>query len=233
MAERKKRKTPGTVKKKATGTKPKAAAERVTRRGGPDRTFGKVLRSKSLDAILPEVSNRLEAGRRLYAKDAVPAATAELAVLNRERKRLAEEGEVEGSSLVRIERLVAAVETDIGAGRALLDEMKRTISPERGGWSVVGRVSLRDGTIPKKAEVVFLDENHEPIKELRAVKAGTDGTVRQAFSANVVKRLQAKGVKVTAAVQVGGRIVATDPTPVSLKSGAMHQFDFRINTGLE
>lgn len=248
MAERKKRKTTSTVKKRAPRTKAKAKVKAKTKtkakaktkiqdagtktRVGPDRSFAKVLQSKSVDTILPEVANRFEAGRRLYTQEAVAAATAELAVLNKERERLAEEEEAEGPAQVRIESLVTAVGTDITSGQELLEEMKLVIAPERGGWSVMGRVTMRDGTVPEKAAIVFLDENNEPVKELRPIKVGTDGVVRYAFSANVVKRQQARGGKVTVAVQVGRRIVATDSSPVRLKPGAMYQFDFRVNTGM-
>lgn len=232
MAERKTRTTPSTVKKKASSVRQKVAAARVTGRAVLDRTFAKVLQSKSVDAILPEASNRFEAGRRLYTKETLAAATAELAVLNKERERLAETGAT-GPAQARIERLVTAVETDIGAATALLDEMQNAITPQRGGWLLMGRVALRDGTVPKNAEIVFLDQNDKPIKELRTVKLGTDGIVRKAFSAEVVEELTAKGVKVSVAVQVRGRIIATDPAPVSLKSGALHQFDLRVNKGLE
>jgi hypothetical protein len=232
MAQRKSGSGPGTAKKPTARAKPKARRAGTTRATSPDRSFAKVLQSKSVDTIMPEVANRLEAGRRLYAREGLAAAKMELAILSKERERLIEAGD-SGDTGQRIDRLIAAVENDIGSGRALLDEMKQAIAPQPGGWSVMGRVTLRDGTAPAEAAIVFLAANHEPVKELRSLKPDANGLVRQVYPATVVKRVQARNIELFVALQIGDRIVATDPFAFKLMPGALHQFDLRVNTGLD
>lgn len=198
-----------------------------------DRSFSQVLKTKSTERIVPEAVNRFEAGRRLYAKQATAAAEAELQLLVKERKRHEEEDACPGLSSGRLDRLMAAVEADIAAGRATLDAIEHAVAPEPNGWTVIGRVLRRDGAVPENAEVLFLADRNEPVKELGMHKLGADGMVRTTYPAEVIKRIIEQRLRVIAGVRIGGRIVATDGTPVHVGPGRVYLFDLRTETALD
>lgn len=209
-----KRKTPGT-----------------STRGRADRTFGRILEKRSVDDIVPEVANRLEAGRRLYVERSITSTEAELELLAAERKRLEEKGgDASAARLARVDRLMLAVQVHLAASQTVRNEIRKAKAPVKDGWTVVGRVLSRDGTVPKKVEVVFLSDDGEATKELGVVKPDPDGMVRKVYSADVVKRLLAKQARVRAAVRVGGRIVAQEQFAGPVRPQHVHQFDLRIET---
>ena len=199
---------------------------------GEDRSFGEVLRTKSTKRILPQAVNRFEAGRKLYVREAVSAAEAEIELLLKERKRIQEGGEGQEEKLSRLEGFIAAVESDRAIGRATLGAIEHGLALSPGGWVVIGRVLQRDGTLSKRAEVVFLGENSEPVKELEVLKLGTDAMVRNLYAADIAKRLAAQKLRVAAAVRAGGRIIAKDETPVPVLPDQVYQFDLRVETAL-
>ena len=130
-------------------------------------------------------------------------------------------------------REMTAVEGDIISGRATLAAIKQGLSPEPGGLTVIGRVLRRDGAVPKKAEVVFLSDKNEPVKELGVRKLGTDGMLRTTYKADKVKKLVKEQTRVVAAVRQGGRIVATDETPTRVVLDQIYTFDLRVETALD
>jgi hypothetical protein len=197
----------------------------------PDRSFAKVLASKAVDRIVPEAIQRLEAGRRLYLKQAASSAEAELALLNEERERIrGEDGQ--DPRLARLDRLIGAVEAERADARAVLAEIERAIVPAADGWTIYGRVLARDGSVPRGVEVVFLDERGEPNKDLGALKPDGGGAVRQVVAGDLVKRLAAQNAQVAAAARAGGRVVATDERRALVRAGGLYQFDLRIDPGI-
>lgn len=211
-------------KRKTPGTSTRARA---------DMTFRRVLEKRSVDHIVPEVANRLEAGRRLYVKESITAAQAELKLLAAERKRIEDEGgEVSAARLARVDRLISAVQLDLAASQTVRNEIKKAKALVKDGWTVVGRVLSRDGTVPTQVAVVFLSDDGEAMKDLGVLKPGPDGMVRKVYSADVVKRLVAKQARVRVAVRVGGRIVAQEQFVVRVRPQRVHQFDLRIETAI-
>lgn len=211
-------------KRKTPGTSTRARA---------DTTFRRVLEKRSVDHIVPEVANRLEAGRRLYVKESITAAQAELKLLAAERKRIEDEGgEVSAARLARVDRLISAVQLDLAASQTVRNEIKKAKALVKDGWTVVGRVLSRDGTVPTQVAVVFLSDDGEAMKDLGVLKPGPDGMVRKVYSADVVKRLVAKQARVRVAVRVGGRIVAQEQFVVRVRPQRVHQFDLRIETAI-
>lgn len=208
-----------------------AKADLASRARQDDRSFGRVLQTRSPDRIVPETVRRLEGGRRLYLEESLRAAEAELLLLTKERDRLQEEGDKR--RLARIARLVAAVEADLAAGRETAAAVKQSGDLPADGWAVLGRVLTRDGDVPQRAEVVFVAEEGRPVEPLQSLPVGPDGMVRAAFPAEVVKPLEQQALRVAAAVRVGRRILAVDETPVRLRAGRVYQFDLRVEPATE
>lgn len=196
------------------------------RNAAADRSFGRVLRTKAVDRIVPETLERLEAGRRLYAQQVVAAAEAELKLLAEERDRVERE-EPNELRLARLDRLIGVVEAELADGRFVLTEIERAVVPTADGWTVLGRILSRDGAPPKGAEVVFLDERGEPIKDIAVLKSDADGTVRQVIPGELVKRLAAQNTQVAAAARINGRVVVIDENRVPVRAGGLYQFDLR------
>ena len=92
---------------------------------GEDPSFARLLLARKPDAIVPEATQRLEGGRRRYAEALDAAAGAELEMLAKELQRLEKEAADDPSRLARARRLVAAVEADAAANRALRSEIER------------------------------------------------------------------------------------------------------------
>ncbi len=196
-----------------------------------DRSFGEVLRTKSVDRIVPEAVNRIESGRQRYVKQGAEAAEAELALLRAERQRL-EQGPPEGRArIARLDGVIAAVTADVRVQRATVEEIGRAVSAQPGGFAVLGRVLRRDGVPPGRATVEFVTEDGQPVRELGTIPVERDGSVRRAYPAEVVARLAGRGVAVAAAVRIGPRIVATDDARVAVAAGGIHQFDLRVEAG--
>ena len=210
--------------------KAKAKAESGTTRKREDRSFGTILRTKSTDRIVPEAVIRLEAGRRDYAKEALSATQAEFELLTAERERLKKAGVTEGRQLARLDRMIAAVEVELGAHRRVLDEIGRALAPIPGGWFVFGRVLCRDGSTPGNARVVFLDDNDNPVKKLGELKPDRSGIASKAYSAELTKDLEEKRTRILAAVCVNQRIVSRDTIPTFVRADGIHQFDLRVDT---
>jgi hypothetical protein len=202
------------------------------KRTSEDRSFGNILRTKSTGQIVPEVVNRFEAGRRLYVRDAVIAAEAERTLIVKECARIEEKGERQGARRSRLAWLLTAVENDLENSRITLDAIERDVASSPGEWRVIGRVLRRDGSVPEKVEVVFVDANNEPVKGLKVLKPARDGMVRNVYPATTVERLSAQGVTLAAAVRAGGRIIATEERPARIRPDGVHQFDLRVETAL-
>jgi hypothetical protein len=202
-------------------------ARPVARRRRPgDRGLGKILAERSADKIVPEVARRLEGARKSHVDAAVKAAEAERALLEAEAARLEKEGDAGGRKAGRIARFRAAVETEARSARETAGAIERRIEPERGGWSVIGRVVDRKGVSPAKTQVVFVDEKNVPVKGLAPITVGKDGMVRQSYPAATVAKLVR--VRVAAAARVGTKIVAVDDARTLVGAGRLHQFDIRI-----
>jgi hypothetical protein len=206
-----------------------AAAGPPTRAEGEDRSFLKILHTRSTDRILPELSLRLEGGRRRYASEVEAAAAAELAVLAEERRRLEREAPGDAARQARAARLAAAVELDLAATRHLREEIERAVPPVPGGFTVLGRVLTRDGA-PARAEVFFAGADGQEVKLLGVIPVGKDGMVRRAYPADVTKRLEAERVRVVAAARVGRQVVGREQTPARVRAGGVHQFDLRVDS---
>jgi len=219
------------TRKKAARGRDSRPRDNAVRR--EDRSFAEVLRTKSVERVVPEAVNRFEAGRQLYAKQAVASADAELALLLEERKRLDQEDGAGEPRARRIDRLISAVEADLAASRATLDAIDDAVAPQVSGWTAIGRVLRRDGAVPRGAEVLFVAGGEEPVDELGVHEPGKDGMVRVTYPAEVVKRLVQTRLEVAAAVRSGARIVATDETSVRLLPGRVYLFDLRVETAFD
>ena len=194
---------------------------------GEDRGLGKILVSRSTDRIVPEVARRLETGRQHRVGESLKAAEAELALLRAEAARIEEEGDPGGGKAARVAQFLGAVEADVEIARMTVRAVQRRVAPEKDGWSVMGRVVGRDGLAPKKARVVFVDEQGAQVKTLASIPIDSDGLVRKSYSLKVVTRLAAAGTRVAAAVRIGTQIVATDTTRTKVRARRLHQFDLR------
>jgi hypothetical protein len=227
MAEDKKR----AAKAAKAKSRDKAGALRASplsaRAPTEDRSFVQLLASRSPDKIAPEATLRLEGGRRLYVAETEKATAAELAALEDERKRIQDQDPNAAKKRARLDRLIAAVKLDSAGNAEIRKEIERAVTPERGGWTIAGRVLTRDGKVPAKAEVVFLDAEGKEIKALGALPVGKDGTIRESFAKDVVQKLGERA-KVTAAVRVGRQIVATEERSVRVAGDRIHQFDLRL-----
>lgn len=201
---------------------------RVRTAGPEDRTFAEVLQTRSTDRIVPEGASRLEAGRRAFTIEAEAAATAELGLLAEEQKRLREEGK-DDAKLARLQRYIAAANADLAATQFIRSQIERGVQPRPGEWTVIGRVLTRDGKTVPKAEVVFVDVQGEIVSALAPAAVGDNGAVSEAFSRDVVTKLAQTGARVSAAVRVARRILATDKPPVRVLPDQVYQFDLRVD----
>jgi len=226
MAERKK-KRPSTGK--GTGPARADAVEGGVGRGlGADRSLGKILASRSADKIVPEISQRLEGGRQRLVKASVAASAAELDLLDAEARRIEKEGDPVGRKAARMARFRTTAAADGERARAIAEAIEKMVTPERGGWTVMGRVLDRNGVPPKQAEVILVDEQGAPVKGLAPIPVDSDGMARGSFPRSAIAALADKGVRVSAAVRIGRRIVATDTARGTIRGGRLHQFDLRI-----
>lgn len=243
MAERKKPKITtrpvrgGTTTKTTTRTTVKTARATGTkatvlraRAASDDHSFARILQARSPEAVLRAAVDRFEEGRRGYAAEAETATAAELALLEAERARLRTDAPNDAARHGRVARAIAAVATELSGLRDLRREMERAVPPLPGGYTVVGRVLGRDGSVPEKAEVVFLGPDGRDLG-LGALAVGKDGMVREAYPAEVAKKLEESGAQVTAVVRIGRRVVAREDVPVRVRAGRVHQFDLRIDQG--
>lgn len=197
--------------------------------GQEDRTFAAVLQTRSTDRIVPEGVSRLEAGRRLFVAEAERATTGELALLEEEQKRLREEGDKDEAKLARLRGYIAAANADLAATRFVRGQIEKGVQPKPGEWTVIGRVLTRDGKTVPKAEVVFVDVQGEIVSALAPAAVGDNGAVSEAFSRDVVTKLAQTGARVSAAVRVARRILATDKPPVRVLPDQVYQFDLRVD----
>ena len=193
-----------------------------------DRSLVELLRTKSVDRILPEVVSRTEAGRRAYARDGETAVTAELALLAEERARLEAEPDESGRR-TQIDRVLAGIEADLESHRVVTRAVARAVQPVKGGWTVVGRAVPRRGGGLRRATIEFVTDNNQIVKELGVLPVDTDGWVQKSYPAELVKELATRRVVVAAALRVGNRVVATDETRVEVAPDRLHQFDLRTD----
>jgi hypothetical protein len=208
------------------GTRDGAAAVR-TRDGVADRSFGEVLRTKSVERILPEVLNRGEAGRRRYIESSVKAIDGEIELLREEHKRLQAEG-TDDDAIARIDRALLAVTAEAQSQRAAAADIARPLVHPAKGFTVIGRVLQRGGTAPKGATVEFASDREQPVKELGSITVDADGSVRRAYPAELVTKMT-NTPPVHTVVRVGQRIVASDAAHVSVAPDTLYQFDLRID----
>jgi hypothetical protein len=213
--------------------KPKSAkAGPSARRSRPkdrDAAFGALLRTGAVDKILEDATARLEGGRRQYVKETLAAAESELKAVREERQRLSAEPTAEASRLARLERLIAGVTRDVQLQRSLAAEIDAPFEIIRGGWIVLGRVLKRDGTRPSGATVEFMSEAGELVRELTRLKVDGEGRVRHTYPADVVERLAARKVIVSAVVRSDATTIASDTMRVPVAPNTVHQFDLRID----
>jgi hypothetical protein len=219
-----------TTRSKETGARAASTAPPPGAAGAEDRSFGKILGTKSVGRIVPDAVARLETGRRQYVREGVAGADAELDLLRAERKRLEGEEDPDAGSrrLSRVSSLISAVEVDLVARKATLEAIDRADPPQPGGWNVFGRVLQRNG-LPAKATVVFVVERGQPLQELGVLPVGNDGFVRKAYPAEVIAPLVKKGVAVSASVRISSRVLATEENRFPITANGLHQFDFVVD----
>lgn len=225
------RRTPPQSRRNPKGgtTVPPGVARRSspTRANPPDRSFGRILQSRSVDKILPEAVARLEAGRRSFADQSLKAVDAELALIDAEGRRLEKEKAGE-AKMVRLSRLRAVVEADLAASKQLNAEIKQGLRHEPQGWTVIGRVRS-DKPLPARAEIVFLGEDNELVKDLEPITVGADGMVRKSYPAEIAKQLQGRRAQVAAALRVGQKIVKVGERRTPVRADRVYQFDLSLD----
>jgi hypothetical protein len=194
-----------------------------------DKSLGEVLRTKSVERILPEVLGRVERGRHTYVREAAANIDAELELLEAERRRLEHEPSIDPARPARLARLLAAVAADRDAQRGVAAEIERAVLHQPGGFTVVGRVLQRSGAPLAKAAVEFVADGDQAVRELGTVAVGGDGSARKAYPAELVAKLSARGIAVGAAVRVGQRVVAVDAVRVRVAADTLYSFDLRAD----
>jgi hypothetical protein len=218
-------------RKTAKPTVRATAARSASASATVDRSLGALLRTGAIDRIVPDVTNRLESGRRRYVTDALASSRAELEVLEEERKRLDADKTSDPRRARRLDRLMATVQHEVRALNDTATEIERGVEWLPGGWTVVGRVLRRDGSPAPKAMVEFVSETGEVVKELGRLPTDPDGHVRHAYSPEVVERVAARKIRVAASVRTASRVPITDSIRVAVTPDGLHQFDLRIDDG--
>jgi hypothetical protein len=199
----------------------------IRNRGEADDSFAEALRSRKVEAIEAETLRRLEASRqRLIAEDA-RAAEAELKILQAEQARLAEKGDARRAALIA--DYAALVAAEITTARRTLRDVARVKQSGRGAATLAGRVLDAAGKPVADAEVVFVDQQGEPLSFLPAARTDDDGAVWVALNADQLGALAQRGGRLSAQARVGGRVVATDAFAAPLAARGAYVFDLRVS----
>ena len=212
-------------KRKPVVTGPSGRPDREQREPQRDESFGKVLASRDIRIIGTECLKRLEGARLTEVKTGVQAAEAELRVLRLERERLEQQQDTDRLAL--IDGYIRLVAAEAHAGRSLL-KLATTARRQKGVMTLVGRVLAASGKPAADAQVFFVDEKGEIVKNIAPIKPDDEGLVWVALDKEQARMVIQRGGRLSARAQVSGKVVAADPFTARMKEGSVYQFDLRV-----
>lgn len=210
-------------KRVVTGPGGKAGTEQTSRRR--DETFRKVLASRDVQVIAAESLKRLEDGRLSDIETGSRAAEAELKGLRNERERLEKEQDVD--KLALIDGYIRLAEAEAQAGQAFLRLAERARA-QKGVITLIGRVLTASGKPPADAQIFFVDESDEVVREIEPLEPDADGLIWIGLNEDQAKSMIKRGGRLSARARVARKVVAADPFTARVTEGSVYQFDLRI-----
>lgn len=202
----------------------------ATNKGGTKDTsapFEPILQSRRPDAILQELTVRLENRRRTNLDLDRKSLAADRNVLVRAAKEISSRARPE-----QVQRVTALVGL-LNERLSQIDEARRAIKDQPiipdNGWLLMGRVREVDGLPPKEARVIFEGGNDVTKQLLQPVAINPQGEVRLALAAKDVAEINRPGqatVQVVAVASDGRQIADIAPAPIVPRG--LHQFDLTL-----
>ena len=189
--------------------------------------FEPILQSRKPDAILQELTARLEGRRRTALTQDRKSLEADRDLLAGALKDIA--AHARPQQVQRVAALVGMLDERLKQA----DEARRAIKDPpvvpANGWLLLGRVREADGSPPKEAKVAFEGGNDVTKKLLQPVPVNAQGEVRVALSAKDVAEANRGGAAIVTAIAIAsdGRKVA-DVVPAPIVPRGLHQFDLTL-----